>query len=179
MQKPWVLLLSSGANETIVNASTETFGSVAYRTTDKDVQEDAFRITLTDAKSLSGVKIASKSFFREDMSNEFINNSALSFMVKPDTELTQAVVLNMSCESEGDTPGSCRGSLDITDKLKALPVGEWSEMTIDLRCYAQQGIDFSKLVVPFHLLSTGNTSLEISAIEFKFDAADEADVKCD
>ena len=179
MQKPWVLLLSSGAEETLVTASTANFGSVSYRTTDKDVQEDALRFTLNNATALSGIKIASKSFFREDMSNEFINNSALSFMLKIHTDIEQPVLLNMSCESEGDAPGSCRASLDITDKVSGLPKGEWQTINVDLRCFTQQGVDFSKLVVPFQLLSTGNTSLEVSAIAFKFDAADDADIKCE
>lgn len=178
MQAPWVLLLNSGNTETIITASTATVGDVSYRTTDKDVQEDALRFTLNDAKALSGVKIASKSFFREDMSNEFINNSALSFMVKVDTDIEQPVLLNMSCESEGDAPGSCRGSLDITNNLRALDKGQWRTLSVDLRCFTQQGVDFSKLVVPFQLLSTGNMSLELSAIEFQFEAADAADIKC-
>lgn len=179
MQKPWVLSLSSGTTQTFVKAATATFGDVSYRTIDKDVQEDALRFTLNNAKAPSGVLIASKSYFREDMSNELINNSALSFMVKSDADITEPVLLIMSCESEGDALGSCRGTVNLTEKLNAIPKGTWQTVSVDLRCFAKQGVEFSKLVVPFHLVSTGNTSLDISDIQFKFDANDTATITCE
>jgi beta-glucosidase len=178
MQKPWVLLLSEGDTDEFVVASTASLGALSYRTIDKEVQEDAMKMTLKDAKMPSGIKIASKSFFREDVSNELLNKSSLSFMVKPDSAISQAVMLNMSCESEGDAPGSCRGSVDITEQLKGMEQGKWHEISVDLQCFSQQGVDFSGLVVPFQLLSTGNLELSISDIEFAFDTADSASIKC-
>lgn len=178
MQKPWVLLLSEGDKEELVVASTASLGTLSYRTIDKEVQEDAIRMTLTDATVPSGLKIASKSFFREDISNELLNKSSLSFMIKPESAITEAVMLNMSCESEGDAPGSCRGSVDITENLKAMEKDKWHALSVDLQCFSQQGVDFSGLVVPFHLLSTGNIQLSVSDIEFSFDTADSASIKC-
>jgi beta-glucosidase len=178
MQVPWTLLLNQGGQDLFIVASTAELPNVSYRTTDREVQEDAFRLTVKDATEAAGIKIAAKSFFREDLSNELLKKSAISFLVKTESELTGAVALNMSCESEGDAPGSCRGTVDLTEQLKAQPQGEYRRVTVDLQCFANQGVDFSGLVIPFNLVATGSATMSVSDIKFEFDAADSATVSC-
>ena len=178
MQVPWTLLLNQGGQDLFIVASTAELPNVSYRTTDREVQEDAFRLTVKDATEAAGIKIAAKSFFREDLSNELLKKSAISFLVKTESELTGTVALNMSCESEGDAPGSCRGTVDLTEQLKAQPQGEYQRVTVDLQCFANQGVDFSGLVIPFNLVATGSATMSVSDIKFEFDAADSATVSC-
>jgi beta-glucosidase len=178
MQVPWTLLLNQGGQDLFIVASTAELPNVSYRTTDREVQEDAFRLTVKDATEAAGIKIAAKSFFREDLSNELLKKSAISFLVKTESELTGTVALNMSCESEGDAPGSCRGTVDLTEQFKAQPQGEYQRVTVDLQCFANQGVDFSGLVIPFNLVATGSATMSVSDIKFEFDAADSATVSC-
>ncbi|MBF7074896.1 exo 1,3/1,4-beta-D-glucan glucohydrolase [Glaciecola sp. MH2013] len=178
LQKPWVLLLNEGATDQFVVASTAELGAVSYRTVDRNVQEDAFRLTVSNATEAAGVKIAAKSFFREDLSNELLRKSAITFMVKPESAIEGSVSLTMSCESEGDAPGSCTGSVDLTEQLKSVEQGSWATLSVDLQCFSKQGVDFTGLVVPFNLTATGSVTMSISDIAFDFDAAETATVSC-
>lgn len=178
MQKPWELMLASGFELEEVKASTASFNQVQYRTVDRLVQEDAFRLTITPSEAGSGVQIASKSYFREDMLAQAQNDSVLSFMVKLESVVPSSVMLGMSCESEGDAPGSCSTQINIAKELAELPLDEWATFTVDTRCFVKQGIKFESMVVPFQLTSTQALSLSISEISFKFDQAKSANLIC-
>ena len=178
VQKPWVLALVSGGQRSDVTSSTASLGEVSYRTIDRLVQEDAIRISTT-GKAEAGVSIASKSFFREDLSAELEAKSLLSFMVKTSAAQTGAVNLMLSCESEGDAPGSCSHTMDISPTLNQLAVDEWQQVRIDLNCYTNNGVDFSKLVIPFNLTTSQATTLDISAIEFVSSKDATATISCD
>ena len=62
------------------NANTHQLGSLAYRTVDKKVQEDARQITL-NGNEQAGLSIISKSNFREDLRSALENKSAMHFEV--------------------------------------------------------------------------------------------------
>lgn len=179
MQKPWELLLLSGSQQRPVTASTATFNAVSYRTVDRKVQEDAFRITTVDSETQSGMQIASKSYFREDMRAQAQNDAVLSFMVKPESTVPSEVNLAMNCESEGDVAGSCRGQINISETLSTLPMGEWQTVSVDVKCFTQQGLKFENMVVPFQVTSTQAMTLSISEISFAFGQAETANIRCD
>ena len=165
MQKPWVMALVAGGERKEVISSTESLSGMSYRTIDRLVQEDAIRLT-TDGSVSAGVSIASKSYFREDLSAEITAGSLLSFMVQTDGQLSESVDLMMSCESEGDARGSCSHTMDISPTLNQLDANAWQQVTIDLGCFTNQGVDFSRMVIPFSLTTSQATSIELSAIEF-------------
>ncbi len=178
LQKPWELMLTSGDDLKDITASTATFNSVKYRTVDRLVQEDAFKLTIAPSTSGSGIQIASKSYFREDMLAQAQNDSVLSLMVNLESAVPKEVMLAMSCESEGDAPGSCGGQINIANALSALPANEWSTVTIDTRCFSQKGIKFENMVVPFHFYTKEALTISISEISFKFNEAANADIRC-
>lgn len=165
VQKPWVMGLTSGATQSFISASTASLPGVTFRTTDRAEQEDAFRM-VTNGNQSAGVSIASKSYFREDLSTEIEAGSVFSFKVKTTDKLNGAVNFMLSCESQGGAPGSCSHSIDIANTLNNLPTNEWHTLHFDLACFGNHGVDFSKLVVPFQLTTEEALSLEISAIEF-------------
>ena len=174
---PWTLSLISDGQVSFVNAATAQSGAVAFRTIDRNVQEDAFRMT-TDGSANAGVNMAAKSYFREDLSAEVVNETQLSFSIARQSDLTAPLMLNMSCESEGDAPGSCTHGVDLTPYLSSVAQGEWLEVTIDLGCYANQGIDFSKLVIPFQLMTSAAVTVDVHDIGFVKPEGREALIQC-
>ncbi len=177
VQSPWVLWLYSGDDSLTVNASTHTVGALTYRTVDKEVQEDARKITF-DGSEFAAMRFASKSFFREDLSAQLLTEGALSFNVSRHSDITQPVTVGMNCEGEGDTAGSCSTQIDISEQLKAIPADTWTNVSIDLQCFVDEGIDFTGLVVPFELGSAGKASLSVADIQFTPSAAESASISC-
>ena len=84
----------------------------------------------------------------------------------------------MNCEGEGDAPGSCSTQIDISEQLKAIPVDTWTNVSIDLKCFVDEGIDFTGLVVPFELGSAKKASLSVADIHITPDAAESASISC-
>tara|TARA_Y100000766_G_C18915690_1_gene611221 strand:- start:4958 stop:7510 length:2553 start_codon:yes stop_codon:yes gene_type:complete len=177
VQSPWVLWLYSGDESLTVSASTHTVGALTYRTVDKVVQEDARKVTF-DGSEFAAMRFASKSFFREDLSAQLLTQGALSFNVSRHSDITQPVTVGMNCEGEGDAPGSCSTQLDISEQLKAMPADTWTNVSIDLQCFVDEGIDFTGLVVPFELGSAGKASLSVADIQFTPNAAESASISC-
>lgn len=179
LQKPWQLWLVSGSAQVPVSASTANFEAVTYRTVDRNVQEDAFKLSIAKSEKPSGVQIASESFFREDMLAQSLNQSVLSVMVKTESAQFKEVLLGMNCESEGDPVGSCRAQVDITKLLNDAEKNAWTELTIDTRCFTQKGINFSSMVAPFQLTTKHELTMSISDIAFRFGEAESASLVCE
>ena len=174
---PWELWLYSGNNSQAVNASTHKVGAITYRTVDKEVQEDARKVTF-DGTEFAAMRFASKSFFREDLSAQLVNGSALTFSVNRHSSIPSPVLLSMNCEGEGDTPGSCSAAVDISERMKALPMDTWSSVSIDLQCFVDKGINFAGLVVPFEIGTAGAMSFSVADIALSPNTADTADITC-
>lgn len=173
---PWRMFLTSDNQSSELLSNSGALTGIAYRTIDKKVQEDAFRIKTT-GKAKSGVSFNSN--FSEDLSFEIEQNSSLVMMVKRDNDITDAVNMVMSCESEGDTFGSCRGNVNIQTQLQALPKGQWHEIAIDLQCFIKQGLQFDKIVSPFSLDTQGVVNLSISEVSFSAEIASNNTISCD
>ncbi|WP_421132788.1 glycoside hydrolase family 3 protein [Alteromonas sp. A079] len=178
VQVPWVLWLYSGDASMEVNASTHKIGAVSYRTVDKEVQEDARKITF-DGSEFAAMRFASKSFFREDLSAQLLLDSALTMSVNRHSAITAPLTIGMNCEGEGDAPGSCSTQINISEQLNALPIDTWSTLSVDLQCFANQGIDFSGLVVPFEVGSAGSASISVADVQFTPGGAASAQIVCD
>ncbi len=162
--KPWRMFLTSTAESSELLSNSSALPGAVYRTIDKVVQEDAFRIETNGSES-AGINFASS--FREDLSFELEQKSALVIAVKRDSDVSEAVNISMSCESEGDVAGSCRSKVDIQKQLQAIPSGQWQEIAIDLRCFVDKGVQLDKIVSPFELKTGGALTLSISSIGFK------------
>lgn len=177
MIKPWLLWMFSGNEQVEVNSSSYAIGSLKYRTVDKNVQEDALQISLAGA-ARAGMRIVSKSNFREDLRSDLEVNSALQFQVKVSVKPTSSVMLAMKCEDDGGTEGNCGAAIDITKQLSELPVNEWHTMSIDMACYAKSGMNMSGVVVPFELSSTGKVTLSLAEIRLEPNMASDAILSC-
>ncbi len=177
MHKPWTLNLFSGETQIPVNTNSHQVGALSYRTIDRNVQEDSMLLTLNGAEN-AGVRIIAQSNFREDLSRDIQLDSALSMLVRVDKAPTETVELTMNCEGFGDPVGSCRAAINITEQLKTLPVGEWSNVTVDLNCFVKAGIKFGQVVEAFVLQTAGKLQLGLAEIKYLPDTADTSTLSC-
>ncbi|MFQ3276373.1 MAG: beta-glucosidase [Colwellia sp.] len=161
--EPWKMRLFSQQQEIEIESSSQSLPGILYRTVDKEIQEDSFRLQTTGVTS-SGIKFVSSNGFREDLSAELENNAALTFTVKRDSEVNSPVFITMNCATIGDTQSSCQGSYNIQTQLTEVPLGVWHNMSISLRCFAEKGVQLNKVAVPFELSTSGAINLSINHI---------------
>lgn len=175
--KPWNMQLTSNKQLLNVQSSTLTLPGISYRTVDKEVQEDAFQIQL-DGSALAGVKFSAVDALTVNINADLQSNAALSFMVKRESDISKAVKVSMACQNAETSQETCSANVNISDKLSLLPIGKWHELTVDLQCFAQQGLAFDKINMPFSLSAKSELTLSISDIYFKKNAADNASISC-
>ena len=160
---PWKMLLVSQERTTEIDSNSKRLSGISYRTVDKSVQEDSFRLETSGTKN-TGIKFISRNGFREDLSAELERNAFLTFSVKRDSAIVQPVFVAMNCETLGDTQASCRASVDIQAQLASMPLGEWQDLSVSLHCFAEKGLQVSKVAMPFELRTLGSVNLSINHI---------------
>lgn len=175
---PWQMRLFSGANNQAVMSSSITLSGLEYRTIDRHIQEDAFKL-VWNGKESAGMQFVSKSWFREDLSQLHANDSALVIELMRDGIADKPVIISSHCESEGDKAGSCRAHVDITEQLNRLPDTQWQPLSIDLNCFAKQGLKYSQIVMPFSISTAGKANLSFSDIHFAPGQGKSATIKCE
>ena len=174
----WKMQLTANDQALDISSSIQELAGIHYRTVDKVVQEDAFKLTL-DGTTNAGIKFITANGFREDLSDEKDKQAALVVSVKRTAPVTADVVLSMNCEGVSDSAGSCRGAVDINEALNKAPLNEWFDLSVDLNCFTKQGVKFDKIVVPAALESAGALTLSISNIFFKANTAESASIRCE
>jgi len=161
--EPWEMLLFSQQHEVEIESSSQSLSGILYRTVDKQIQEDSFRLQTTGTAS-TGVKFVNTNGFREDLSAELESNAALTFTVKRDSDVNSPIYITMNCETIGDTQASCQASYNIQAQLAEAPLGEWHNVSISLRCFADKGVQLNQVAVPFELRTSGAINLSINHI---------------
>nr|BAU61809.1 beta-glucosidase [Colwellia sp. D5] len=161
--EPWEMQLFSQEQYIEIETSSESLSGIAYRAVDKYIQEDSFRLQTT-GKSNAGIKFIHGNGFNKDLSFELEQNASLTFSVKRDSDINTPVYISMNCEAIGDTQASCQASYDIQAQLAAVPLGKWQDVAISLNCFAEKGVQLSKVTVPFELRTSGAINLSINHI---------------
>jgi beta-glucosidase len=182
VQKPWRVVLHANKQDKIVNSNVQTLGAVTLKTSDRHVQEDARQL------SFSGSEMASVGFesnFPRDLRSTVENNLALQFsykvnqIAKKDAKKRAIVHLGMQCQfpSEGnDKP--CGASIDINENLHQATVNEWQQMSVDMACYQQLGVNMAKVTSPFTLSTNAKLSIEVSDVVIKSVDNNETKLAC-
>ena len=132
-------------------------GELSLTVVDRKVQEDARRIEFSG----SGEHLSQVYFQFEDPVNMRaleMADGALSFDMRLLQRPTEPVKLRMDCGYP------CSGEMDITHVLQAADPDAWQRMSFPMKCFAQLGVDSSKVNTPFLLATTGALSLEISEV---------------
>ena len=165
---PWRLLLKSGDELLDVSSSTHEFGAIKYRTEDKVVQEDARQFNFNGSEKASAEIVTS---FAEDTITYVEANGVISFDIKLNQALGNELSLAM-CS------GECGESINLANVVDSSLLSKWQSVSIDLKCYADKGVNFASLTSPFSLRSSGKASVSVSDIKFVPNKADEATLKC-
>jgi len=175
--EPWEMLLFNQDQVIEIESSSESLSGVAYRTVDKDIQEDSFRLQTT-GKTNAGIKFIHSNGLRKDLSFEHEKNAALTFTVKRDSDINTPVYITMNCDTIGDTQTSCQATYDIQAQLTAVPLGKWQDVSIRLSCFAEKGVQLSKVTVPFAMSTAGAINLSINHIRLVPNKAISSPVNC-
>ena len=177
-QAPWQLVLVDDNKSKTIQSNAAKLTNIEFRTVDRFVQEDAFKLTLAGGQK-SGIELISHNGFREDLSSMLEANAALNFAIKRQSEFEKPVQVIISCEDQGDKAGSCVGSIDIADYLNVQAIDDWLDIAIDLQCFAKQQVKFSQITKPFVLTSAAKGSLALNNIQLGKPLADSKLIKCD
>ncbi|WP_076411118.1 glycoside hydrolase family 3 N-terminal domain-containing protein [Shewanella sp. UCD-KL12] len=169
VKSPWQLMIGSNGKREPVLSSIQSNGVVAYRTSDREVQEDA-RLVSFNGTGLGELSFVSPSSV--DMKKLQGSDSALSLTLKLSHPISSPVQLSMEC---GD---NCVGNIQLAPALTNLDVGQWQSLTVDLRCFSQAGMKFENSTSPFSISSRGKVTLEFSNISIEALSGKGADISC-
>ncbi len=177
MHKPWLMWLFSEDTQIQPTANTHKVGALSYRTVDMNVQEDARQLTL-DGTANAGLRIVSKSNFREDLLSAIESNSALLFKLNVISAPTKPVFITTQCQEAESPDDNCGAQVDITEKLSDRANHGWSEFSVDLMCFKNEGMKFGDLVVPFEISSAGAMTIEVADISYLPQTGKAATISC-
>ncbi|MBN8429420.1 exo 1,3/1,4-beta-D-glucan glucohydrolase [Microbulbifer salipaludis] len=152
---PWHLFINDddGA-ETEITGNRHAHRRVRIAATDRETQEDARTLEWLGGGEGS---VYLRAWSRIDLSEFLLANAALVADVRLERAADAVVLARMQC---GD---DCEAEVDVSALFSELPLGEWRQVSVDLRCFADD-VDFSKVNTPFHLSTTGEMQLTFSRI---------------
>ena len=159
VQKPWRENVQSGNKSIDITSNVQKLGAISYRTLDKTVQEDAREI-IFDGSEMASINIVGS--FPKDLRAYAETPSFLSFTVKIEEKPTSNVYLSMLCE--GINNSACKAELDISKIVNNLPEKEWQNVSIDITCFTNAGLDLAKVMAPFQLSTKGRLLLSYADI---------------
>ena len=125
-------------------AVATTDGNVKATTTQINVQQDARRIAFAGDGQFSAYSSTG-----QDFSGYAGTHAALVFDIVVDTPPAAPVHVRMDCGYP------CGGSVDVTKAVAALPLHAKATLAIPLQCFADQGVDFAAVTVPFAIDTAG------------------------
>lgn len=162
---PWKMLLISDGQAAQIQSNSQGLPGIGYRTIDDLVQEDAFSL-IFDGSQQAGIKFVSAQGDKEDLSEALTHPSALTLIIKKDSEITAPLYLSMDCHLDNNNQAPCRASIDIAQQLAQSQLGEWVNVSIDLQYFLNQGVKLTDITSPFELVSHAPVSLSIRDIQF-------------
>jgi beta-glucosidase len=169
VQKPWRENVRSGKKTIDITSNVQKLGAISYRTLDKAVQEDARAISF-DGSEMASINIVSN--FPKDLRAYAETPSTLKLKVKLDQKPTSDVYLSMLCE--GSDKNLCKAELNISNIVNNLPENKWQDISIDLNCFINAGVDLAKVMVPFQLSTQGSLKLSYSDITISPNTIDQS-----
>jgi len=156
---PWQFVLQSGEQTAPVIASVQNLAGLQYKAVDKVVQEDARALVFSGTSKQSLLLLSN---FPRDMRSSIEQRSALRFEIKLQQPLTTPLTVAMRCGELNGAP--CDGEIDVQPLLQAHQ--QWQTVSVDLRCFQQKGVDFSRIAQSFSLQSQHKAALELGKVEW-------------
>ncbi|WP_294314084.1 glycoside hydrolase family 3 protein [uncultured Sphingomonas sp.] len=136
----------------VPGARLETQGPVQLSRVDRTSQEDSLRLTFAGTGAASTYLDEATPI---DLTRE--TNGDLSLIV--DYRVTQAPTAEVTL----GVLGKAAGTVPITGALKG-EVGEWRQIAVPLRCFAQGGATMGAVQRPWVIATTGRLGMDVSGI---------------
>ncbi|XOV78949.1 MAG: exo 1,3/1,4-beta-D-glucan glucohydrolase [Aestuariibacter sp.] len=168
-QAPWHFAVEDSSGMQDFNSSILETDLLHVRTIDRRVQEDALKLTW---KADSAAKAGLFAAFPEDYLNFLEKGAVLQFDIQRHSRVTSLAV-SMACLD------TCENSVDISSLVQQQPEGEWQTIQVDLSCFAQQQVNFGKVMSPFALNSQAPTQVSISDISLQLPDAEHQQLSCE
>ena len=171
VKDPWTLYIGDDFDWSVrvgPRGAVSSRGELNLSVVDREVQEDARRVGFTG----TGRHLSQVYFQFEDPVNMRpleVAGGALSFDIRLLKKPTEQVLLRMDCGYP------CSGQMDITSILSEAALSDWQKLAFPMECFAQLGVDSSKVNTPFLLATTGELAFEISEVVLA-ETPDSADV---
>ncbi|MEW5249381.1 glycoside hydrolase family 3 protein [Microbulbifer sp. 2201CG32-9] len=170
---PWQLAIAEAGRAPVAvtgnRASSGDDNNITVAAIDMESQEDA-RLIQWQGLREGGVQLGTQN--PQNLSRYLREDSALTLDIRVDQPPRQPVNAQIAC---GD---GCAGELPLQSPLAQLAPGEWTRLSIDLRCFVEQGVDFSRVSSALSLNSAGALSLAVANIKYVPGAAQSADIQC-
>lgn len=171
---PWKLYIAEDEQTPLWvsgNLASSADDNITVASIDMLSQEDARSLTW---KGLRAGSVLLQTQKPQDLTRYLDEGAALTMDVRVDSAPAAPVFAQISCAG-----ADCNGSLPLQHVLADLPAGNWSEVSIDLQCFAKAGADFSQVSQGLSLRSEGTLSLAIANIKFVPGVADQAAIRCE
>ena len=163
LHKPWHIRLATAGQTMQVTSNTANLETIAYRTADRFIQEDAIRISFS-GNTPQAVRFNSKSSFREDLRSDLLANGTLTFSIKLNDQPSTDMMVATQCDNDEGRP--CGATLPLD--TQALTVNQWYQVAIPLTCFAEAGMEYQNTVVPFSIESSGQADFTLSQVSFEY-----------
>ena len=164
MLEPFNALISNKNESQALNSNVSSIDGLSVKTIDRDVQEDARQINFT-ANSNSKFSIISDKVL--DLRKQAQRGHSLYVKLRVQSAIESPIKLSMTCEDK------CPNSIDISNRLKALTLNEWQELTVNLACFEKAGVSLKQVTSPFQLQSEQELSISVSEVSIKSTANSE------
>jgi len=167
VKAPWSLQLQSGSELQAMTSSRAALNAVSVKTFDKDVQEDARAISF-NGREAAAVRLMAA--FPSDLRSYVEKAGQLEMQIKVDQAADAPLMLGMQCGE------NCDGQFDISKQVKA--ANDWQTLTIDLSCFAEQGVQLGQVFSPWQLATEGAWHVSIAKLSVTSAHTEDATVSC-
>lgn len=166
---PWVVYIHNHEYRQILNGAFAALptGELEVNTADKDVQEDALKITWKD--TWSG-RLTLEGGAPMNLNN-FSENGAITFELSVDSFEKAGLKLVLDCGE-----GECTRVASLDEHARAQLGQGWHKVAVPYSCLVQSSDELSAVPLPFSLWLRGAGEVQIANIRFEQNA--EGNVSC-
>jgi beta-glucosidase len=166
--QPWQAGITENGQFSAMSSNTLLASSIQVRTQDRRVQEDSLRISWSDNTRGSFVLNAS---FPEDLRTLLEQQASLQFDIQRLSDGDASISVGMQC-GEG-----CGASIELKgERLGAADT--WQTISIDLNCFAKQGMNYANVFAPLVIQASEGVSLGLSDVSIVPHTAASASLTC-
>jgi len=167
---PWALSIVDGENESTSFSGNRVGNSVmSVLAVDKDSQEDSRKV-IWSGKGVGAVLL--KNGDRTDLTAYLQASAQLRFDVRVHELNESKIAARIECGA------GCQADVNLSDELKKRELNQWATITVDLKCFADDGVDFNKIDVPFSLVSQSSAKIAFSNVSYVPSSGGPSDISC-